>query len=158
MKTPFLIALLVGVMMLGPSIGPGEDAAATEHALPPNCDDPIVVFRKVYLNESLPELGSRLYDKIDYALELRDLTRHIRIAEAELDVQRERVRVYDKYFGRTSALFVTRQEARLDVLRTEERLKLLRQEKLLALRYRNDQVRYRQLLTAENAALVRVSE
>lgn len=158
MKTQFLIASLLGVIMLGPAMGLGADAPATGEPLPANCDDPIVVFRKVYLDESLPELGSRLYDKIDYALELRDLTRNIRIAEAELDVQRERVRVYDKYFGHTSALFVTRQEARLDVLRTEERLKLLRQEKLLALRYRNDQVRYRQLLTDENAALVRLAE
>ncbi len=118
----------------------------------------IVIYRKVYLNETLPELGARLYDRVDYELKLRKLDQDIRIAQAELENGRERARVYNKHFGRTSALFVTRQNAQLDVLKSEQQLKLLRQEKLLALRYRSDQVRYRKLLLAENAARLQLEE
>ena len=89
---------------------------------------------------------------------LRKLDQEIRIANAELDYRRERARVYNKYFGRTSALFVTRQNAQLNVLKSEEQLKTLRKEKLLALRHRNDQVRYRKLLLDENAVQIRINE
>ncbi len=118
----------------------------------------IVIYRKVYLNESLPELGARLYDRVDYELKLRKLDHDIRIAQAELDNRRDRARHYNKYFGRTSALLLTRQNAEVEVLKSEEQLKLLRQEKLLALRHRNDQVRYRKLLLAENAVRLRLEE
>ena len=115
-------------------------------------DGPIVIYRKVYLNETLPELGSRLYDKVDYELKLRTLTRDIRVAEVELAQQRERLRVYDNYFGYTDAGLLTLQNAKLDVVKSEEQLKLLHQAKLLALRHRNDQIRYRKLLLDRNAA------
>ena len=122
------------------------------------CCDPIVVYRKVYLHETLPELGSRLYDKVDYEFKIRTLSRDIRVAEAELVLQRDRVRVYDRDFGRTTALYLTRQNAKLDVLKSQERLKLLRQEMLLALRHRNDQVRYRELLLAESAGRLQLAK
>ena len=91
-------------------------------------------------------------------MKLRQLTRDIRVAEAELDLQRERMRVYDKYFGYTDAGLVTLQNAKLDVLKSEEQLKVLRQAKLLALRHRNDQVRYRKLLLAEGTARLQLAE
>jgi hypothetical protein len=127
--------------------------------LPPACgDDPIVIYRKVYPNESLSELGARLYDKVDYELKLRELARDIRIAEAELAQRRTRLREYDDFFGYRNAGLLTLQNAKLDVLKSEEQLKLLHQTKLLALRHRNDQIRYRQLLLARNAGLVELAE
>ena len=161
MKVSILALITSSVICCGVSASHGEEAPRREE-LPLRIstgttpDEPIIVYRKVYLNETLPQLGARLYDKVDYELSLRKLTKDIRIAEAELGVQRERLRVYDKYFGNTSALFVTRQNARLDILKSEEQLKLLRREKLLSLRYRNDQVRYRELLLGESAIRLNV--
>lgn len=160
MKANKLNALTLSTVVLaavtgGASISSGDDQIQAE-VLPDvttvTCCDPIVVYRKVYLNEPLPVLGARLYDKVDYELKIRGLTRDINVAEAELAIQRDRQRVYDRYFSRTSALYVTRQNVELEIVKQEQQLKLLRQEKLLALRYRNDQVRYRELLLAEGAA------
>jgi len=122
---------------------------ATEPAaeeLPPPEGDTIIVYRRTYVNEPLADLGARLHDKIDYARTLRRLETDIQLAESVLEVQRERVRVYTRDFGRTPALFVTRQNARLDVLATELRLKELRREKLLLLRYRPEVARFRKLV------------
>ena len=74
------------------------------------------------------------------------------IAEAELAVERDRERVYDRYFSKSTALYLTRQETKLSIVRLEEQLKLLRQQKLLALRHRNDQIRYRELLLEAGTA------
>jgi len=158
MKAQLLSKLALIAICVGVSIGYAAEPPVAELLPPASSDGPIVMYRKVYLNESLPELGARLYDKVDYELKLRQLTRDIRVAETELDLQRERMRVYDKYFGYTGALLVTRQNAKLDVVRSEEQLKLLHQAKLLALRHRNDQIRYRKLLLAENAALVQLAD
>ena len=76
------------------------------------CCGPIVTYRKVYLNETLPQLGSRLYDNVDYELKIRALTRDINVAEAELAVERDRERVYDRYFSKSTALYLTRQETK----------------------------------------------
>jgi len=157
MKAQILTACCLSVVCFSASISLAADAPLRAESVPVN-RGPIVIYRKVYLNESLPELGARLYDKVDYELKLRKLTHDIRIADAELDVQRERVRVYDKYFGRTNALIAARQDARLEVLRTQEQLKLLRREKLLTLRHRNDQIRYRKLLIAESAIRLNVGK
>ncbi|MDA1050905.1 MAG: hypothetical protein O3C40_10560 [Planctomycetota bacterium] len=158
MKANTLILLTLSVMCCGASIGSGDERRISEELPATSSGDPIVIYRKVYLNETLPELGSRLYDKVDYELKLRKLTLDIRVAEAERDVQRERVRVYHKEFGNSNALFLTRQNAQLDVVRTEAKLKLLRQQQLLALRHRNDQVRYRKLLIAEGAVRLQFAE
>jgi hypothetical protein len=158
MKSMILTTLALSVICCGSSIGSAAESSAAEKLPSARSDGPIVIHRKVYRNESLAELGSRLYDKVDYELKLRLLTRDIRVADAELDLQRERMRVYDKYFGYTDALLVTRQETKLDVVRLEEQLKLLRQAKLLALRHRNDQVRYRELLLAEGAARLQLAD
>ena len=158
MKTRILTSLAQSVVCCGLLILAAPQSHAAETLAAVASDGPIVIHRKVYRNESLPELGSRLYDKVDYELKLRQLTHDIRVAEAELAAQSERKRVYDKYFGYTGALLVTRQEATLDVVRLEEQLKLLRHAKLLALRHRNDQVRYRELLLAEGTARLRLSE
>lgn len=158
MKTQILPSFAMSVICCGVLIGFAAEPAVAEILPSASSDDPIVIHRRVPRNETLAELGSRLYDKVDYELKLRQLTRDIRVAEAELDLQRERMRVYDKYFGYTDALLVTRQNAKLDILRSEEQLKLLRQAKLLALRHRNDQVRYRELLLAEGAARLLLAE
>ena len=158
MKARILTSLAQSVICCGLLILFAAQSHAAETLAAVASDGPIVIHRKVYRNESLPKLGSRLYDKIDYELKLHELTHDIRVAEAELAAQRERKRVYDKYFGYTGALLVTRQEATLDVVRLEEQLKLLRHAKLLALRHRNDQVRYRELLLAEGTARLRLSE
>ena len=142
----------------GALIGVAAEPLVVEELPAATCCDPIVVYRKVYLNETLPELGARLYDNVDYALKIRTLTRDIRIAEAELVQQRDRVRVYERDFGNSTALYLTRQDAKLDVVKSEEQLKVLRQEMLLTLRYRNDQIRYRKLLLEENAALVQLAK
>ncbi|MBI2478962.1 MAG: hypothetical protein HYV60_10125, partial [Planctomycetia bacterium] len=127
MNSNTLIIFTLCIIGYGPLLGAVEPPVVEE--LPAaNCCDPIVVYRKVYLYETLPELGARLYDKVDYELKIRTLTRDINIAEAELAVQRDRERVYDRYFSRTSALYVTRQETKLAIVKSEEQLKLLRQE------------------------------
>jgi hypothetical protein len=152
MKTSNLLSFTLSVICCSVSAIAIAEQPLVEELPAASCCDPIVVFRKVYVNETLPELGSRLYDKVDYEIKLRELTRDIRIAEAELAIQRDRSFVYDRDFSRTTALYVTRQEAKLDVFKTEEKLKVLRQQKLLALRHRNEQVRYRELLLEEGAA------
>ena len=152
MKVKILTTLVQSAICCGCLIVGSAQSTAAEELTSVTSDGPIVIHRKVYRNESLPELGSRLYDKVEYELKIRRLTLDIRVAEAELDAQRERKRVYDKCFGYTGALLVTRQEATLDVVKLEEQLKLLRHAKLLALRHRNDQVRYRELLLTEGAA------
>ncbi|HRX79628.1 MAG TPA: hypothetical protein P5307_11240 [Pirellulaceae bacterium] len=154
MNTGKLLTLTLSVMCCGVSAGVTAEQPMVEELPTASCCDPIVVFRKVYVNETLPELGSRIYDKVDYEIKLRELTRDIRIAEAELAIQRDRSLVYERDFSRTTALYLTRQEARLDVVKTEEKLKVLRQQKLLALRYRNEQVRYRELLLEDGAARI----
>lgn len=158
MKARILTKFALAAICCGVSIGVAEEPSASEQLPVIASDGPIVIYRKVYLNESLPELGARLYDKVDYELKLRSLTRDIRVAEAELAQQRERVRVYDKYFGYPDAGLLTLQNAQLDVLKSEEQLKLLHQAKLLALRNRNDQIRYRQLLLEQSAALFQLAE
>jgi hypothetical protein len=126
--------------------------------LPLGWKEPIIIRRYVRVNESLPEIGARLYDQVDYELQLRQLNSDIKLATARLDAQRERVYVYDKYFHRTSALLITRQNARLAVLESELRLKQLRHEKLLMLRHRTDQVRYRKLLFSEGKVRLNLDE
>jgi len=158
MKAQILSKFALSLICCGVSIGNAAEPPVVEQLPSACCDGPIVIYRKVYLNESLPELGARLYDKVDYELQLRALTRDIRVAEAELAQQRERVRVYNKYFGYPEAGLLTLQDAKLDVLKSEEQLKLLHQAKLLALRHRNDQIRYRKLLLEQNAALVQLAE
>ena len=168
MKAPIQATLALSVICWSASIGlaaglpinepRGPRELSTATAGGPIADGPIVVHRRVYRNESLPALGSRLYDKLDYELELRRLTRDIRIAETELELRRARMRGYDKHFGYTDALLWTRQQAQLDVLQAEEQLKLLRHAKLLALRHRNDRIRYRELLLDEGAGRVRLTE
>ncbi|MBC8350745.1 MAG: hypothetical protein H8E66_02080 [Planctomycetes bacterium] len=158
MKARILIALMLSVTCTPASFVLAQQSARGEELPQARSDGPIVIYRKVYVNESLPDLGARLYDKVDYELKLSKLTHDIRITEGALAAQRERARVYDKYFGRTSALLLTRQNARLNVLRSEEQLKLLRQEKLLALRHRNDQIRYRKLLIGESVVRLTVND
>jgi hypothetical protein len=151
-------ALSVAAICCAVSVGFAADPPNLEQLPPVGSDGPIVIYRKVYPNESLSELGSRLYDKVDYELKLRELTRDIRVAEAELQLHRERMQAYDKFFGYPDAGWVTLQNAKLDVLKSEEQLKLLRRAKLLALRHRNDQVRYRERLLAEGAARLQLTE
>jgi hypothetical protein len=159
MKANTLITLTLFIASYGGVLtGFAAEPLTVEELPTATCCDPIVIYRKVYLNETLPELGARLYDKVDYTLKIRTLTRDIRIAEAELAQQRDRVRVYERDFGNSTALYLTRQDAKLDVVKSEEQLKVLRQEMLLALRYRNDQIRYRKLLLTENAALVQLAK
>ncbi len=158
MKAQILTKLALCVICCGVSIGFAEEPPVAEQLPPTASDGPIVIYRKVNLNETLPELGARLYDKVDYELKLRALTRDIRVAEVELAQQRERLRVYDNYFGYTDAGLLTLQNAKLDIVKSEEQLKLLHQAKLLVLRHRNDQIRYRKLLLQQNAAFVQLAE
>lgn len=132
-------------------------AAFASVAIPVRADDPeelpaaaepFIIRRFVRVNETLPELGARLYDQVDYELRRRQLDNDIKLAKAHLAAKREQAYVYDKYFSRTSVLFVTRQNAHLAVLETELRLQELTYEKLLLLRHRPDQVRYRKLIFA----------
>ena len=158
MKTQIQTTLSLLVICCGVSIGFAADPPRSEQLPATGSNGPIVTFRKVYRNEPLADLGARLYDKVDYELQLRGLDRDIRIAEAELAQRRERVRVYDEYFGYQDAGLLTLQNARLDVVKSAEQLKFLRQAKLLALRHRNEQIRYRQLLLAEGAARLQIAE
>jgi hypothetical protein len=158
MKANKLIVLTLSAACCRALLGSAAEPAMVAERPSASCCDPIVVYRKVYLNETLPELGSRMYDKVDYELKLRTLTRDIRVAEAELAMQRDRVHIYDRDFGKTTALYLTRQAAKLDVLKSEEKLKLLRQDQLLALRHRNDQVRYRQLVLAAGAGRLQLAQ
>ena len=158
MKANTLILLTLFITCRGAVLGIAAEPTRFEELPAANCGGPIVIHRMVYLDETMPELGARLYDQVDYELKVRTLTRDINIAEAELAMQRDRERVYDTYFFRTSALYVTRQETKLAIVKSEEQLKLLRQEKLLALRHRNDQVRYRARLLDEGAARLQLAK
>ncbi len=158
MKSTMLKTLTLSITYCAALSASAAEPLALEELSAPTCCDPIVIYRKVYRNETLPEIGARLYDKVDYELKIRTLRRDIRIAEAELVLQRDRARVYERDFGKSTALYLTRQSAQLDVFKSEEQLKVLRQEMLLALRYRNDQIRYRELLIDENAALVQLAK
>ncbi len=131
-------------------------AAAEPEELPAAHDGRIITYRRIPINETLPQLGARLYDKVDYELQLRRLDAEIKLAKAHLETRRERTSVYDKHFGRTPALFLTRQNAHLAVLEGELRLKELRKEKQLLLRHRKDKVRYRRLALEQGEVEVQV--
>ena len=98
MNTGKLLTLTLSVMCCGVSAGVTAEQPMVEELPTASCCDPIVVFRKVYVNETLPELGSRIYDKVDYEIKLRELTRDIRIAEAELANRRRQRAVEDELF------------------------------------------------------------
>ena len=100
MKAHILNTFFLAVICCGVSIGlageprPVEPQSSSvtptvERLQPESSGDPIVIRRKVYRNESLAELGARLYGQVDYELKLSQLTRDIRVAEAELALQRE---------------------------------------------------------------------
>ena len=118
----------------------------------------IVTFRRVAINESLPQLGARLYDKVDYELQLRKLDTEIKLTKARLAAQCERASFYDKHFGRTPALLLTRQNAHLAALESELHLKDLRKTKQLLLYHRKDRIRYRQLVLEQAGLEVRVND
>jgi len=150
MKLTMLLraALLVGLFELPVTAGEPE-------VLPPAEARPIIIHRYVRVNESLPELGARLFHEVDYTRKLRKLDSEIKLAKLDIENGRQTVYEYEKYFRYTSALLLSRQQAKRDLLDAELRLKRLRQEKLLALRHRADQVRYRKLLlTAGKETLI----
>ena len=133
-------------------------ADATPELLPPAYDGRIITYRRVQLNETLPQLGARLYDQVNYEVQLRSLKADIKVAEARLAVLRERSDFYDRYFSRTPALPLTRQETHVAKLEAELRLGVLKKQKQQLLRYRQDMVRYRQLVLAQGGAALRVNE
>lgn len=141
-----VVALLALLNLASIQESPRAAEPAAEELPSPQPDDTIIVYRRTYVNEPLADLGARLYDRVDQELRLRRLEADIKLLEAVLQTQRERAWYYDKYFGRTSALMITRQNAHLDVLATELRLRELRREKLLLLQYRPEATRYRQLV------------
>jgi len=118
----------------------------------------IVTYRRIVVNETLPQLGARIYDQVDYELKLRRLNNDIKLTQVQLDNRRERADNYNKQFGRTSALLLTRQKAELAVLESELRLKELRKERQLSLKHRADYVHYRQLLLAKEAARISIDQ
>jgi hypothetical protein len=124
----------------------------------PTHDGRIITIRRVPSNESLAQLGARLYDKVDYELRLRELNTEIKLTEARLKAERERTQFYDKNFGRTPALLLTRQNAHLAELGSELQLKDLRKEKRLLVGHRQDQVRFRRLAIERGDIKVKVNE
>lgn len=113
---------------------------------------PIMITRRIYLNEPLPVLGARLYSEVDYPLRLQQLDAAIELADTALKIQREREAVYDRLFGDSPAFFVTRRDTQLARQEAELRLNLLRNERVLLLRSRADQTRYRQLLLEQGSS------
>ena len=126
--------------------------------LPSSYDGRIITYRRVPVNETVSQLGARLYDKVDYELQLQKLDSEIKLTKARLTAQTDRIRVYDKYYGRTRGVSVTRQNAHLAELESELRLKELRKEKQLLLRHRRDKVRYRELLLEQGSVELDLDE
>lgn len=143
MSKPICSSVVLLVLSVA-KVGVSADVSSSEEL--PTQDERILYYRKVPVNETLPEQGARLYDQVDYRLQLQKLDSQIKLGQAQLEASRERSRIYHKYFGRTPALLLTRQNARLNVLEQELKLKELRNEKLLLIRHRADKVRYRQLI------------
>ncbi|MBP89067.1 MAG: hypothetical protein CMJ64_20520 [Planctomycetaceae bacterium] len=154
-KIRFLLVLLVGIAFNATEV---VAADAKPEELPLANDGRIITYRRVPINETLPQLGARLYDKVDYELRLQKLDSEIKLTRARLDTQRERSYVYDKHFGRTPALFLTRQNAHLAEFVSELRLKELRKEKQLLLRHRRDKVRYRHLILEQGDVELDINE
>lgn len=152
-NTIIVVAALAG---LASSVGL---AAEVNPSIVVRADGPrIVTYRRLIVNETLPQLGARIYDRVDYELKLQKLSNDIKRTQAQLEYQRERANIYNKHLGRKSALIVTRQNAQLAVIDSELRLRELRKEKQLAVRHRADQVRYRQLILAQGAARLNVEQ
>jgi hypothetical protein len=149
------LGLLI-VLTLGSPLLCADDGSAEE--LPAANDGRIISYRLVPINETLPQLGARLYDNVTYQGQLRRLKAEIQLAEAQLEAHRERTAFYDKNFSRTPALLLTRQNARLAELSSELRLKELRKQKQVLLQYRQDLVRYRQLVIAQGDVVLSLDE
>ncbi|HEU0067746.1 MAG TPA: hypothetical protein VFQ26_00610 [Nitrospiraceae bacterium] len=140
------------------SLAIASPALATPPEETAGIEEPIMITRRVYLNESLPVLGARLYSEVDYPLRLQQLDAAIELADAELKIQRERAAIYDRLIWDSTGFIVTIRETQLAAKEAALRLSLLRNERILLLRTRADQARYRQLLLEQGSTRLMINQ
>jgi len=88
----------------------------------------------------IAKLELRLFQRLDFPLRLRQLETEITLTKAELASHKRSVVEYERFtkFKYSSVMFVTLEQARLDVLESELRLKDLIEEKWLLIQHRSD--------------------
>lgn len=140
----------VAIVTVVASVGPAGRAAADSSEFAEPLAD---AAREL----EMAQLRLRRYDAYEYPLALRRLESQIKLAQAELESWRRRVREYeqfDKFVG-SAPVLLTLDEARLAVLRYQTGLDDLVHEKELLERSRRDQ--YRLLKLEVDAAARRLA-
>ena len=97
--------------------------------------------------KEMAEIRLRQFERVEYPLTLRRIENEIKLSEAELAVQKQRIREYgeNSVFKYSEAFFVTLQEAKLAALRAELHIDSLKSERLLLEQNRSDRCRLLQL-------------
>lgn len=95
----------------------------------------------------IAQLKQRIYENDEYPRLLSEVERAIEMAKAELESFKRRVIELEHFeeFVHSPPFFLSREEARLDVLRGDLRLRSLEDERFRMLRTRGDRVRLYQL-------------
>jgi hypothetical protein len=98
-------------------------------------------------NLELAQLKLRLYERDEYPRQLGQVERAIEMQRAKIESFRRRVREYEQFdkFSYSGPLFLTLEDARLDVVSAELRLRELEDERFLLIRSRSDRSRLMQL-------------
>jgi hypothetical protein len=95
----------------------------------------------------LAQLKLRLYERDEHPRQLGQVERAIEMQRAKLESFRRRVREFEQFdkFEYSAPLFITLEDARLDVVAAELRLRELEDERFLLIRSRSDRARMMQL-------------
>jgi len=144
---PSLCHIVLSTLALMTAFSPTAASAA-----PPYTADVTVTTANLSLAAAerhleMAQLKLRLYQRVEYPLQMRKLKSEIELTKARIASQKRRVTEFEKFtkFKYSSPVFTTLENTRLTQLELELRLKELKEEKMLLTRHYGDYCRLLQL-------------
>ena len=106
-----------------------------------------LLVREAARDVEIERLKLMLYERISFPTRIRKLEGDIKLAEAEVASFKRRVAEYRQFtkFKYSNPLFISRENAKLQLLEAQIRLKNLKEEKVLLCRFKTTSLRLKEL-------------